>query len=192
MTIGSVIGGATLGVVGFVLLIAFIALYVVDLIGLGYLTKFAYASKLSSNEDKNEEASYCVEMPDWALSMTQVAIVLTWFSVILTPLAFLVYKNTFMKVLAVGLTIISIIGLVFLSKFSFGAKDVGGNVKCVKIKKWEMIMCQIAIVLLWIQIVLSMFAPGALSTGSSFSIGSSFTRSGFPAGRDFNSVIGEL
>jgi hypothetical protein len=70
------------------------------------------------------------------------------------------------NIILITLSILSIIGLIYLTQFSFNAKIHNGEAKVKDMDKNKLIFSKITVSLLWIQIVLVIFSSIWVATQS--------------------------
>ncbi len=75
-----------------------------------------------------------------------------------------ILRSTIYIVVILGLlvlSILSVVGLVYITQFAFKSKDMGKDQKCIKLSSFKMKLARLTVVLLWIQIGLMVL--GALA-----------------------------
>lgn len=146
--------GAVLG--GVIMSLAILAL--ISAVGLVYLTKFAFTTQIS-----DDEQTYCVSLTPTQLTLIKLTVVLQWIMLGIMTLSILggvpvlgsKVKNTFNRgfgsVMLVGglaLIVLYYIGVAKLTKLAYKAQNSGDNY-CIRMSKSDFVVCQIVVILMW-------------------------------------------
>ena len=127
----------------------FVIINVLMMIGLVYLTKFSFTAK-------KEGDNYFLHLQEWEFGFTKFTVVLCWLSMIVN--LFFMWILTILSLVPLvqllaapmlALFISNLMGLIYLTNFSFSATHRDGIYK-ISLKAWEYNLSKVTVVMTWL------------------------------------------
>jgi len=120
------------------------------MIGLAYLTKFSFTAH-------KEGDNYFINLQPWELGFTQFTVVMCWLGMVLN--IFFMWGLMMLSIVpfvqlivapVLALLISNLMGLIYLTKFSFTSTQKDGIYK-ISLKTWEYNLSKVTVIMGWLQ-----------------------------------------